>query len=156
MVDKIEAHDTTHFKGVDEETEQPTESLVCVPLRAGGRTIGVMQLLNKRDGNYTERDKVLLERFADQAAVAIRNATLFENVLAHMGLYTRHQGRAGPAGLVRELNQPARNELLTVMFADMRGFTQLCQISHDPALTQQRLDEFFTMICDEGSATTAS
>jgi adenylate cyclase len=64
--------DPNHFKGVDEDTKQQTSSMVCVPLivtsrRSGEpRTLGVIQILNKRSGNYTERDIVLLERFADQ------------------------------------------------------------------------------------------
>src|SRR5262249_53334414 len=116
-----------HFHGVDEETKKVTESMVCVPLRAGDRTLGAMQILNKRSGDYTKRDQVILEHLASQAAVAINNAELFERLLAHSGLYTRLKTASELAELMRELQQPAHAEKLTILFADMRGFTQLCQ-----------------------------
>ncbi len=74
--------DETHFKGVDESVARVTESMVCVPLSivdlatTSPRRIGVIQILNKRSGPYTSHDRVLLEHFADYAAVAIRNAGL--------------------------------------------------------------------------------
>jgi GAF domain-containing protein len=41
-------------------------SMVCVPLTIKHETIGVMQILNKRSGNDTARDRMLLEQFANQ------------------------------------------------------------------------------------------
>jgi class 3 adenylate cyclase len=120
--------------------------MVCVPLTADDKVLGVMQLLNKRGGDYTDRDRVILEHFASQAAVAIRNARLVEDLLAHMGLYTSRTNSKGPFELMQELKMPARMESLTVMFADMRGFTQLCQVLNDPREMQRRLNEFLTML----------
>ncbi|MEW8156933.1 MAG: GAF domain-containing protein, partial [Candidatus Thiodiazotropha endolucinida] len=76
-----------HFGGVDDETNKITKSMVCVPLVVGDSRLGVMQVLNKIDGDYSERDRIILEYFADQASVAIRNARLVESLLAHSGLY---------------------------------------------------------------------
>ena len=87
-------NDLNHFKGVDEATRRATASMVCVPLVAVSRrtheprALGVVQILNKRSGNYSLRDRLLLERFADQAAVAIENAILVGELFAHMGLYS--------------------------------------------------------------------
>lgn len=92
VVDAV-ANDPNHFKGVDNDTRRQTTSMVCVPLivtskRSGQvRALGVIQILNKKNGNYTKRDRVLLERFADQAAVALENAQLVSDLFAHMGLY---------------------------------------------------------------------
>ena len=141
--------DPRHFKGVDHATRKVTESMVCVPLRIDGAPIGVMQLLNKRTGPYSDRDKLLLEYFADQAAVAIRNARLFEKLLAHMGLWVSRQQQCGPLELLRELNQPARSERLSVLFADMRSFAQLCLILNDPEKTRVFLNEFVSMLARE-------
>ena len=99
IVDSL-ANDPEHFKGVDERTEKKTESMVCVPLAVADQTIGkvrrigAIQLLNKRGGDFTERDRVLLESFADQAAVAIRNAGVFRELSdwrGHDGFH--HRGR---------------------------------------------------------------
>ncbi len=42
--------------------------------------IGVTQLLNKRDGEFTADDLTLLEAITAQASAALQNAQLFEQV----------------------------------------------------------------------------
>ena len=149
VVDAV-PEDPNHFKGVDQATARATASMVCVPLvsvsprTSTARALGVVQILNKRVGNYTVRDRVLLERFADGAAVAIENAILVGDLFAHMGLYT--SARMDP---VEVLARPAWSETVTVLFADMRGFTQLCQVIGRPEKTQQMLNAFLTMLADE-------
>src|SRR4029453_13399211 len=126
VVNRI-AGEEGHFKGVDRDTKKDTASMVCVPLKVADKCLGVMKVLNKRS-SYTEHDCVLLEQFANQAAVAIRNAQLFESLLAHMGLYASREGAQGPLELLKELSQRARREKMSILFADMRGFTQLCEV----------------------------
>ena len=138
-----------HFKGVDKDTKQETKSMVCVPLKVADKRLGVIQLLNKRSGRYTERDRVLLEQFATQAAVAIRNAQLFDSLLAHMGLYASRNKNHGPLELLKELSKPARLERMSVLFADMRGFTQLCEVQHNPEATQKLLNDFLAMLATQ-------
>lgn len=147
IVNSIE-EDPFHYKGVDIDTSKQTDSMICAPLVAASDRIGVVQILNKRD-KYTERDKALLERFASQAAIAIRNARLFIDLIAHMGFYGPEEKGKGPLELVHELSMPAHSEILTVMFADMRGFTQLAQTLNSPELTQNRINEFLTMLSEE-------
>lgn len=136
--------DEEHFKGVDAETRRTTRSMICVPLVAGSDCLGVMQVLNKAEGNYSERDITLLEHFATQAAVALRNARLVEDVLAHMGWYSSDDGASDPATVLKSLRQPAQSEELTVMFADMRGYNRLCQVLDRPEHMQAILNEFLT------------
>lgn len=53
-------------------------SILCVPLRVKGRTIGVIYADNRiKTGLFTSRDRDLLMAFADQVAVAIEDARLF-------------------------------------------------------------------------------
>jgi transcriptional regulator with GAF, ATPase, and Fis domain len=56
-------------------------SLVCVPLKAKGQTIGVLLLVNKDTVTYTSRDFKLLLTLASQAAPAIDNAQLYEKTI---------------------------------------------------------------------------
>jgi adenylate cyclase len=146
--------DPNHFKGVDEDTKRQTSSMVCVPLivtsrRSGEpRTLGVIQILNKRSGNYTQRDIVLLERFADQAAVALDNAQLVSDLFAHMGLYATADG-VDPVKTYSDIrSRPAWHETLSVLFADMRSFTQFCQVVERPEIAQESLNEFLTMLAE--------
>jgi len=56
-------------------------SILCVPLRVKGKITGVIYADNRiKTGLFTEGDRRLLTAIADQAAVAIENARLFENV----------------------------------------------------------------------------
>lgn len=56
-------------------------SILCVPLKIKGEIIGVIYADNRiRAGLFTESEKNILTAFANQAAVAIENARLFESV----------------------------------------------------------------------------
>ncbi len=71
-------NDPRWFKGSDQSTGFVTRTLMVVPLRRGGRTIGALEVINKRDGSpFDDEDRTLLTAFAGQAAVAIENARLF-------------------------------------------------------------------------------
>jgi PAS domain S-box-containing protein len=56
-------------------------SILCVPLIMKGEVIGVLYADNRvRTGLFREAEKSILSAFANQAAVAIENARLFESV----------------------------------------------------------------------------
>src|SRR5258705_11663965 len=122
--------------------------MVCVSLAIGDESLGGMQILNKRSGDYTERDRVLIEYFASQAAVAIRQAKLFRDLLAHMGLYTSGELGTKTFDLVKQLNDPAHSERMTLFFADMRGFTKLCQVLCTPQRIQKLRTEVLPHLSD--------
>jgi len=59
-------------------------SILCVPLIVKEDQIGVIYADNRvREGLFTEKDRMLLSAFANQAAVAIENAELYEEVRRH-------------------------------------------------------------------------
>ncbi|GAB5491540.1 MAG: hypothetical protein Phog2KO_17550 [Phototrophicaceae bacterium] len=56
-----------------------SHSLLAVPLTAKDEVIGVLEVINKKDGTpFVQEDASLLTTFAGQAAVAIENARLFQ------------------------------------------------------------------------------
>ena len=142
--------DESHYKGVDEQTGKKTIDIVSAPLRIGDRSIGVLQVLNKAarsDGSaaYDAHDCALLTHLGRLAATAINNTSLVRKLTAQMGLYSRELAE----DLVQRLDQPARREFLTLLFADLRGFTQLCQSqSGEPGRTQDIMNDLFTMYAD--------
>ncbi len=57
-----------------------TTSLLAVPLISRNKVIGVLEVMNKRDGTgFDDNNANLLMAFAGQAAVAIENANLFRS-----------------------------------------------------------------------------
>jgi diguanylate cyclase (GGDEF)-like protein len=54
----------THFYGeIDKITKEKTTSLLSVPLRAFGRSVGVINLLNRKGGGFEQKDLDLLNIF---------------------------------------------------------------------------------------------
>jgi HD-GYP domain-containing protein (c-di-GMP phosphodiesterase class II) len=65
----------------DRRTGYRTHSILCAPmLNKLGEVIGVLQVLNKHDGVFTREDEELLLALSSQAAVAIENAILYEDI----------------------------------------------------------------------------
>ena len=58
-----------------------TRSILAVPMKNHlGRTIGVIQVLNKKSGQFSDHDAVTLAALATQAAISIDNSRLFLSV----------------------------------------------------------------------------
>ena len=65
----------------DEDTEFRTKDLLCVPMTAHNRVVGVIEVINKLDGStFTQEECNLLMSFGAQAAIAIENAQVFTRV----------------------------------------------------------------------------
>ncbi len=75
------------FMGRESIVSYNLRSILCVPLRVRDRITGVIYADNRiRTGIFDDRDRDLLAAFADQAAIAIENARLFESVTAAKAL----------------------------------------------------------------------
>ncbi|MCL4295629.1 MAG: GAF domain-containing sensor histidine kinase [Anaerolineae bacterium] len=74
--------DKRHFKVLDQTTNFLTRNILCVPLVLYDQIIGVLEVMNKREGNFTQTDLELLSSIASYAAIAIQNARLHQSVLA--------------------------------------------------------------------------
>ena len=74
-----DAHkDTRHFQNVGKTVSLDTKNILGVPLITKDKVIGVMEVLNKEKGEFTEMDEDLLSVLGAQAAVAIENTRLFQ------------------------------------------------------------------------------
>jgi len=70
--------DCRHYVKADEMSTFVTRNLVAAPMIFHSRIVGVLEVLNKRTGLYDDLDVKIMEIVAEQAAVAIVNADLFE------------------------------------------------------------------------------
>ena len=137
-----------HYKKVDEQTEFRTVSMVCSPLLFQDTCYGVVQILNKAGGTepFVDVDLALLEHIAAQSAIAIHNAKQFEHVVASSGLHALPEVRSELVSYLTDPSRPAKHERLTILFADMRGFTQLTMNLGDAEEIQEMLSEFVGML----------
>jgi sigma-B regulation protein RsbU (phosphoserine phosphatase) len=68
---------------VDRQLGYRTRSLLSLPIRnKDGKTVGVLQLLNKRTGPFTAADERLLHAISEHIALALENARLHRESLA--------------------------------------------------------------------------
>lgn len=72
--------DPRHFQKAGEEVEFVTRSLIGVPMHIRENVIGVIEGLNHLDGPFTQHDVDILMVIASQAAVAINNTRIMNDL----------------------------------------------------------------------------
>lgn len=70
--------DTRFFSNVDQTLSHTTKSLLGIPLITKHKVVGVLEVVNKKRGKFTDPDESMLMVLGAQAAVAIENARLFQ------------------------------------------------------------------------------
>ena len=86
--------DPRWYKEISDSIGFETRSIACVPLKSDGHVIGVVQIIDKKDGStITNAEMEPLSEFAELAAQAIGSAQKFEDV------------RRENAGLRKELGE---------------------------------------------------
>ncbi len=77
-----DAYTNEHFnKSIDNKTGYVTKTILCVPIKTvKGDIIGVAQMLNKREGQFTDDDRQLLEEMTAQAAMSLQHNQIVEQM----------------------------------------------------------------------------
>lgn len=88
----------------DRKTGFHTKSIICAPLQAKGRQLGVIEILNRRDGeSFNEMDLELLEAVAGMIAVAIDTAEEHQARMEAERLATIGRAMAGMAHCIKNV-----------------------------------------------------
>jgi signal transduction histidine kinase len=66
------------FRQIGNVTNLHTDSLLGVPMIQQDKVVGVLEAINKWEGEFTQEDQMILMALGAQAAVAIENARLFQ------------------------------------------------------------------------------
>ena len=110
----------------DASTQFQTKSVLCAPLISRGRTIGVVQVINKQGGKFTQGDLELLLTLVEPCAIAIENAILFqrtEQLTITDDLTRLFNSRYLNLYIGREIKRCKRHGIpLSVIFLDLDGF----------------------------------
>jgi two-component system NtrC family sensor kinase len=94
-------NDERFYEEVDKATGFVTRSILCVPLLLHNRCVGVIELLNKTDGPFTQDDLERLGNVAGSVTIALENARLYREA---QQLY--EQNSRFVATVARELCSP--------------------------------------------------
>ena len=110
----------------DKKSSFQTRSMLCAPLVARGRIIGVVQVLNRAGGDFTRGDLNMLMMLVEPAAIAIENAFLFqkaEQLTVTDDLTKLFNSRYLNIYLAREISRCKRHGTsLALLFMDLDGF----------------------------------
>ncbi len=68
--------DTRFFEGVDKASGFTTRNIICVPVKSREQTIGVLEGINKKEGQFDDNDIEVMDSISNYVAVAIENASL--------------------------------------------------------------------------------
>jgi Nif-specific regulatory protein len=80
IVNDVE-NEKRHAKKIADSVNYPSKTMLASPMRLKDECIGVIEILNKKDGGvFSQEDLDWLEIFANQAALAIGNARNFEKI----------------------------------------------------------------------------
>ncbi len=77
-----EAYKDKRFnRAIDQQTGFDTRSILCVPVKTlKGECIGAAQVLNKKEGKFTQDDMELLEAMTEQSSVALQGIQFVERI----------------------------------------------------------------------------
>ncbi len=80
IVDDVD-RDSRHYQSISISVDYKLTSLLCVPMISHQKLIGVLQVMHNEPGRYFgQLEQQLLTTFANQAAIAIENARLYESL----------------------------------------------------------------------------
>ena len=142
------------FAGVESIVSQGVRSTICAPLVAESGVHGALYA-DRLDpfAAFKPDDLELITAVAAQTAVAVENARAHER-LAREEVARANYGRFLPEYVVKQmLENPESfklggvNQTITVLFADIRGFTRLSEHAN-PEKVVQLLNKYFSAMTD--------
>jgi len=148
--------ESPHFSNIfDSFTRFKTRSALCVPLISQGKVLGVIEILNKKDGDFNDDDLRLLHSIATTVSIALENARLYQETLFmaehERGIRNMFQ-KYVPKEIIEKITgdaagRPVLEELktLTLLNIDIRGFSLLSR-DIGPKRTVAMLNHFFNVM----------
>jgi signal transduction histidine kinase len=156
VIENEEHGSKNRFNGIDQQTGFVSRSLMAIPLQVKDHVIGVVEVINRRDGlPFVRDDQSLLTAFAGQAAVAIENARLY--TLTDQELAARVEELSVMQRIDRELNaslEMDRAMRITLDWALRQsgaeaGLIGMIEENRLHIMSQQGLDEKMVGLKDE-------
>ena len=114
------------WPGIPYSRAAGTRSMSGSPLRREGKAIGVLIVYRDRLAPFTDEEMALQQSFADQAAIAIENARLFDEVQARTHELTESLEQQTATSEVLSVISSSAGDLAPVFDAMLGKAMQLC------------------------------
>jgi two-component system, NtrC family, sensor kinase len=113
--------------GFQRRISDKVKTAMGVPLKQGGRVVGIISVWHTHVQPFTERQIKPVERFADQAVVAINNVGLFEEVQTRTHDLTESlQQQTATADTLKVISR-STFDLQTVLNTVVEAAARLCE-----------------------------
>jgi adenylate cyclase len=144
----------SRFSGAHSIIMQGIRSTMCVPLIHGAELLGIMNLDSQIATNaFSEKDLRIFTGIANQAAVAIQNARLAHKIEFEARTRAQFQRFFSPAMVQQvvegklKLDGVGESRDVTVLFADIRGFTAMTEKANAHEIVAL-LNEYFEVMVE--------
>ncbi|PRP91773.1 Adenylate cyclase 1 [Enhygromyxa salina] len=142
------------FKAAKSIIMQGIRSTMAVPLLVADQLVGAFHVDSMlASGAFADKDLLLFSGIATQAAIAIQNFRLAKKIEHEAATRAEFQRLLSP-NLVDEivsgaltLDQAGANREVTMLFADIRGFTSMSE-RHTPEEMVETLNDYFEFMVD--------
>jgi class 3 adenylate cyclase/GAF domain-containing protein len=144
------------FPEMEDETHIKLKSALCVPMISQGMVIGVIEVLNKMNGDFDTNDRDLLLSIASSVSIAIENANLYKETVSmaenERGIRRMFQ-KFVPKEVLEKILYGSETGLerveelktLTLINIDLRGFSGISR-TLGPQKTVSLLNHFFSVM----------
>ncbi len=148
----VDAMDDDRFNQQKSVINLAIRSMMCVPLLVGDELLGLMQVdTNRSQQQFLPEDLQVLTGISNQAAIAVKNAQLYEEIEAETARRTSLQRYFSPK-LVDMLMSGDITTALggntyngTILFSDIIGFTTMSE-AMSPADVLSKLNRYLTIM----------
>lgn len=122
-----------HYDKADEVSGYRTQDTLNIPLRAGAKVVGVLQLLNKKGADkFSDRDLDKLQQLANRIAAKVEEFSLLPGSLELLGVLPETD-----------------TQYATIMFCDLTASSVLFQELNVSAAVQH-INEYLEELCNVG------
>lgn len=144
------------FPEMEEGIHLKPKSALCVPMISQGMVIGVIEVLNKMNGDFDINDRDLLQSIASSVSIAIENANLYKETVSmaenERGIRRMFQ-KFVPKEVLDKILYGSESGLerveelktLTLINIDLRGFSGIAR-TLGPQKTVSLLNHFFSIM----------
>ena len=150
-----DASQDSRFSQASSLIMQGIKSVMCAPIIDGERFLGVVHLDSQKHGvsGFTRKDLQLLTGIVQYIAMSISNANLLHKVEQEARTKVQFERLLSPSVVEQimsgavSLEKGGQLRDVTILFADIRGFTRLSHCS-EPTRIVAMLNRYFELVVD--------